>query len=250
MNKGWRKQHRKIWDNPIFRNPRRIAVWMWLLDHAAWVHPNNKKEYEPTSVCFQEKRITLMPGQLTVGATQIGKDTGVKSKTVARILNLFRDEEMIEKQGSNHCSLITIKNWTLYQPDEEQFEEQTRSSRVTSEELPRTNKEEKTKEQEETIVVGSQSEPTPAQYNRDFFSGGSAYQKERDFFLQKVPQEVLDRELQKFVLYWTEPNKSGTKTAWEGKTTFDVHRRLFTWLQRAGEDYQKRGGSLTIPEGL
>lgn len=49
-----------------------------------------------------------------------------------------------------------------------------------------------------------------------------------------VNQDMLIREMKKFTMYWTEPNKSGTKVKWQLQQTFDVKRRLYTWLGRAG----------------
>lgn len=45
-----------------------------------------------------------------------------------------------------------------------------------------------------------------------------------------VKEQVLKREIDKFCDYWTEPNKTGTKVRWELEKTFEVTRRLKTWL--------------------
>ncbi len=50
----------------------------------------------------------------------------------------------------------------------------------------------------------------------------------------KTPKEVIWREIQKFTLYWTEKNKSGTKERWEIQKTFEVKRRLFSWFSNIG----------------
>lgn len=49
-----------------------------------------------------------------------------------------------------------------------------------------------------------------------------------------VPAEAFERELNKFIEYWTEKNKSGTKEKWQLQQTFDVNLRIITWLSRAG----------------
>ena len=41
---------------------------------------------------------------------------------------------------------------------------------------------------------------------------------------------MTGKDMQEFVLYWTEPNKSGTKEKWEMEKTFDVRRRLIKWM--------------------
>lgn len=78
-------------------------------------------------------------------------------------------------------------------------------------------------------------EDTPAEISKSFFKGEKYYDEIRATFLEKVPEQILDQELEKFVLYWTEPNKSGTRVRWEQQPTFDVKRRLFTWLSKVSQ---------------
>ncbi len=53
------------------------------------------------------------------------------------------------------------------------------------------------------------------------------------FAFADYPKDMLD----KFFLYWSEPNKSRTKMLWETKPTFEISRRLSTW---AGKNFDKR----------
>jgi len=65
---------------------------------------------------------------------------------------------------------------------------------------------------------------TPAQISRNFFKNPEIAKE----------WELYDKEeIDKFISYWTELNKSGTKERWELQQTFDVKRRLQTWLSRA-----------------
>jgi len=50
-----------------------------------------------------------------------------------------------------------------------------------------------------------------------------------------IPVEVISRELKKFSAYWTEKNSTGKKQRWQTEKTFEVKRRLSTWLQKAGQ---------------
>lgn len=85
----------------------------------------------------------------------------------------------------------------------------------------------------ETILP---KEPTPGEIARDFFLKESKY---RIGIIDEIAsstgaqRDALVAEIKKFYTYWTEPNKSGTKARWEMERTFEVKRRLFTWLQRA-----------------
>lgn len=74
---------------------------------------------------------------------------------------------------------------------------------------------------------------SPSQINQDFFQRGEEYKKLKLEFTNKYGDEMTSREFNNFLLHWTEPNKGGTKVAWELKTTFDVKRRLITWFSRS-----------------
>lgn len=63
-------------------------------------------------------------------------------------------------------------------------------------------------------------------------------------------EDKILREVGKFISYWTEPNKSGTKVRWQLESTFDIQRRLYTWLARAGSSSNasasKSGAGVTV----
>jgi phage replication O-like protein O len=79
---------------------------------------------------------------------------------------------------------------------------------------------------------------TPSQIAKDFFSNPEPIIQEVS---KNHPEDIVRREIQKFILYWTEPNKSGTKQRWELEKTFEIKRRLFTWFSRI-----KTGGTSVI----
>lgn len=47
---------------------------------------------------------------------------------------------------------------------------------------------------------------------------------------KKWDKKKSSAELKSFILYWSETNTTGTKQAWQKKPTFDVKRRLVTWM--------------------
>lgn len=64
------------------------------------------------------------------------------------------------------------------------------------------------------------------------------------FLVEKgLNEKIAKTELDKFILYWTEPNQRG-KQRWQGQKFFDVRRRLITWINRSYES--KSDGSKTI----
>lgn len=91
---------------------------------------------------------------------------------------------------------------------------------------------------------------TPGEFSRRFFN--------RDFNAHKdiiegitlkhptVDPEYLSREMGKFVAYWNEPNKSGTKVRWEMQPTFDVKLRMHTWIARKTVETPRAGARKPI----
>ena len=86
---------------------------------------------------------------------------------------------------------------------------------------------------------------TPSQIAKSFFEGGKYYENIREEMAVKVGQPILDEELKKFNLYWTEPNKSGTRVRWEQQDTFDVRRRLVNWFSKITQ-YAKKNKPIFI----
>lgn len=76
---------------------------------------------------------------------------------------------------------------------------------------------------------------TPQEQNREFFSKGTHFTELLDLFSKDKNRVVIEKEFEKFWIYWTEPNKSGSQVKWEQQSTFDVKRRLWTWLNRSSE---------------
>lgn len=78
-------------------------------------------------------------------------------------------------------------------------------------------------------------EKTPKEKALEFFAQGEIYHDLRAKLLTIARVEVVDRELNKFADYWTERNATGKKQRWQQQATFEVERRLRTWLSRSKE---------------
>lgn len=89
---------------------------------------------------------------------------------------------------------------------------------------------------EENRREGGEKSPTPAEQARKFFDNQEIQQEETIQLLVKagVSESVARTQIKKFVSYWTELNKSGTKQRWEREPTFQIDRRLRTWFDRIG----------------
>lgn len=77
---------------------------------------------------------------------------------------------------------------------------------------------------------------TPKEFAARFFSGDrNAIADIGKSVLEAggISREDLFSEMKKFTAYWTEPNGSGKKERWELEKTFEVRRRLATWISNA-----------------
>jgi hypothetical protein len=87
---------------------------------------------------------------------------------------------------------------------------------------------------------------TPAQEAESFFEKGEEYNKLLEIFSKDRDRKRIEIEFNKFILYWTERNKSGTKQRWQQQSTFEVKRRLFTWLSRSKEYGEKKTAKIAF----
>jgi hypothetical protein len=81
--------------------------------------------------------------------------------------------------------------------------------------------------------VARATSPSPGKEAREFFDSQEKQEAMAQRLIADGCDEALVREeMPKFVAYWTEPTKSGRKVLWETKPTFEVRRRLATWLNQ------------------
>jgi hypothetical protein len=102
----------------------------------------------------------------------------------------------------------------------------------------------------ETDTAQNPEELTPGTYAREFFGGNKIIVLEvANWALERgYAKKIVLEEMLKFKNYWTEPTKNGKKQHWETTPTFEIKRRLLTWLQRTSErsDTRRSGAGVTI----
>ena len=81
---------------------------------------------------------------------------------------------------------------------------------------------------------------TPSQEATLFFLGDKVYKDILEEFSKGNDPAFIENEFKKFVFYWTEKNKSGTRQKWQQQQTFEVKRRLLTWLNRSSTFNNKK----------
>jgi hypothetical protein len=138
---GWVKLHRKLLEHPRCSDPDWVAVWVYLLLNAT---------HAPIRKMFNGRETMLRPGQLICGRYVIAEKTGVHASKVQRVLSMLKTDQQINQQGGNKSSIITIRNWALYQGTDQQTDQQTINSRSANDQQSITLQEvEEVEEQEE-----------------------------------------------------------------------------------------------------
>lgn len=126
-----------------------------------------------------------------------------------------------------------FNTWKLVKTSE-LVKDRTSTSKEKLKKLVKTPKHTKDNTKDNTKERGvSLSETTPSDEARDFFSKGKSYSKTFEWLKTKTKDEkLITTELNKFILYWTEKNSTGRKERWQMEKTFEVRKRLATWLSR------------------
>lgn len=130
---GWVCSYRQIWASPLFKGDgMRVAVWHWLLHHAAW---------EDMKFRVGGDIIELARGQVCASLRQIEEATGMGRKALSGFLSALEREGAIVKKTHRDArqgrTIITICNYSRYQ-DQEQVAApasapSTRQARATKE---------------------------------------------------------------------------------------------------------------------
>lgn len=166
---------------------------------------------------LSEKQLLMMAGAIS-GATEF--ETGIFQK--------LEGLKMIRLSNGD----VTVLNWQKRQYSEGY-------SRVKNFRKRQSNTEDNDRIEENRIEENrKESKDTPAKVNKNFFDGGEAYSNLLGEFSQNIDPKLVEREFKKFVVYWTESNKSGSKQRWEQQPSFEVKRRLYTWFSRIAEGKQ------------
>lgn len=100
---------------------------------------------------------------------------------------------------------------------------------------PPNTKERKGNERKEdnTIISGEQSSPTPNQIAKEFFNNETKQKEYVARLAENMGESFAKEEVKKFLYYWTEPTRRGDKVRWETEKCFEVNRRLTTWMNKA-----------------
>lgn len=145
MGNGWIKLHRKLLENPIFKNERYLKLWIYLL---------LKANHKGDKLMWNGGVLEIKEGQFVTGRKKIALDTELKQSTIEDILKYLENQHQIRQQKTNKYRLITIVNWQTYQHADTKSDIKA----TTKRHLADTNKKGKNEKNKDLLI---ENPPTP-----------------------------------------------------------------------------------------
>ncbi len=138
MRDGWIRLYRKSIDSQVFKNDHLWKLWTWCLMKAnhgeCWMNVRTGKG---------ETQVHLKPGQFIFGRHSAARELGWPPSTVRNRLTLLENMQNLDTQKGQHYSIVTIRNWDVYQTSEKKDEQ---AKRTTKGQPKDTNKNDKNKD--------------------------------------------------------------------------------------------------------
>ncbi len=104
---GWFAMKHGVSRHPLLRgNPERIAIWVWLVDNAA---------FKDVPHDINGKTITVRRGQVAISQRRLAEETGVGRQVIRTFLERLRTERMINPDVTHGKTVVTLCNYEKYQ---------------------------------------------------------------------------------------------------------------------------------------
>ena len=209
--------------------PHVREIWDWLLKEA---------NFEDTKVCKRGQTVRTYKDIQEGLHWMIGYRKMTYSKSQCEnSMKWLKKAAMIATTKTTRGMIITIVNYDKYQSPDNYTQTTSATTKATI--LPQSrrtiNKNEKNeKNKEERNIIVALSAPTPAEEANDFFSNPTKQEAAITMLTNKnIPRDVAKKEIDNFISYWTELNSTGTKERWQMEKTFELKRRITTWINKS-----------------
>jgi len=123
---GWVSLHRKLLENPIFKNHKLLQTFLYCL---------LKATHEDYKALIGDQLVDLKPGQLATGRKAISQATNLTEQNVRTALSKLEKLGILTITPTTKYSIITVVSWDLYQ----QSNQQVTNSQPTSNQQVTTN---------------------------------------------------------------------------------------------------------------
>ena len=116
FNNGWVKFYRSVVEGDLKDNAYLLALWSWLLAAATW---------KETKIMDGGKQRILPPGSVVFGITELAETWDCSKATVSKWAHYLHDTGRIHLEARTRGCIATIRNWDVYQGNEEEVRTQS-----------------------------------------------------------------------------------------------------------------------------
>ena len=200
MQQGWVKIHRQFLD------------WEWYDDNNTkilFIHLLLKANHKAKK--YRGKLIEI--GQLVTGLEVLSSQTGLSIQKIRTAISKLKSTNEITIKTSSKGTVIQIVNYTKYQ--------------IVTNEL--TN-------QQQTSNKPATTNKNVKNVKNDIKERKAEFKK----LLAKYKDVYVLEMIKDFYEYWTEHSPNDKKLRFEKQTSFDVNRRLKTWLKNSKQTYTSK----------
>lgn len=227
---GFITLHRKLRDNPIYKNSQLLHLFIELLLMA---------NHEQTRFLWNGQEMILERGQLITGRFALAEATGIKPGTIHSYIASLTAMGIINTKPSNKFTLITIVKYDDYQLNKVKPSTKSNNKPATNQQPASTYN----NVNNDNKILTNVSIPTPSDQAKEFFNNTIKQQEVQAWLISKgVPDAVAKSEMEKFIGYWTELDKTGRRQRWQDQKYFDLKRRFVTWFGKAVQFNKSAGG--------
>jgi hypothetical protein len=200
MQQGWIKIHRQLLE------------WEWYDDlnvKVLFFHLLLKANHKPKK--YKGKLIEI--GQLITGLEVLSNETGLSIQKIRTAISKLKSTNEITIKTSSKGTVIQIVNYTKYQIATNELTNHQQTSNKPS----TTNKNVKN--------VKNDIKQRKAEFKK-------LLAKHKDVYVLEMIKDFYE--------YWTEHSPNDKKLRFEKQTSFDVNRRLKTWLKNSKQTYTSK----------
>lgn len=125
-SQGWVSLHRKLLDNPIFKNHKLLQTFLYCLLRAT---------HDDIEQLVGDDIVSIKTGQLVTGRKAISRATGLTEQNVRTALSKLEKLQILTINPTSKYSIITVLAWDVHQ----QTNQQVTNSQPTSNQQVTTN---------------------------------------------------------------------------------------------------------------
>jgi len=207
MDAGFIKLHRKIMKWEWYTDANTVRLFFHLLLSANYKASRYQGHEVPA-------------GSLVCGRKELAAELGISERNVRTALKHLKSTSEATIKSTSKFSIISMTNWSNYQDNDQQSDQQVTSSRPASDQQVTTSKEGKKERKKE--VIGARAK-TPGTRIPDDWQPDEVFAQR-----EGIGQDRTRREADKFRDYWkSQPGQKGVKTDWDATWR--------NWVRKAAE---------------